>query len=77
MANGNIIFKTVLLRGASGQAGQDVGNVPTNGIIYYDGTTPPQGYELADAPIVELTQSQYDALPSSKNSDNIIYFIKD
>ena len=75
MAN-NIFFKTVLLRGKKGDAAQDVGNVPTNGILFYDGTTPPDGYALADAPIVQLTQAQYDALPSSKNSDNKIYFIK-
>ena len=46
----------------------------------------PRGTKIADysingvgsellAPITPLTQNEYDALPATKNSDNIVYFI--
>lgn len=43
--------------------------------IYYGGKQYTE-YEPAK-PYVELTQSEYDALPSSKNSDGIMHFITD
>lgn len=45
-----------------------------NGITIYYGGKQYTEYEPAK-PYVELTQSEYDALPSSKTSDGIIYFI--
>jgi hypothetical protein len=48
MAN-NIVFKTALIKGAKGDT-QDVGNVPTDGVIYYDGDDTPDGYEETTAP---------------------------
>lgn len=47
MAN-NIIFRTILLRGQQG-AGIDK-TVPTNGVIYFDGDTVPEGYEQTTDP---------------------------
>ena len=51
MAN-DIIFKTNIKKGAAGAKG-DAGvnyEVPTNGIIYFDGDTVPEGYEQTTTP---------------------------
>lgn len=47
----DIVFKTELLKGAKGDAG-DASNyeVPTGAIIAYDGEGIPNGYELTDPP---------------------------
>ena len=43
-----------------------------NGKVYLKGVP-----YFSDSQVVELTQAEYDALPSSKNSDGILYCIKD
>lgn len=48
-----IIFKTRLLKGAKGNKG-DIGiadEIPTQGVIAYDGIVIPEGYEETSAPI--------------------------
>lgn len=48
----NVIFKTVLLKGAKGDQG-NIGagdSVPTNGVIAYDGEGIPEGYAQVLAP---------------------------
>lgn len=48
----DLVFKTVLLRGAQGEKG-DPGTadaMPSDGVIAYDGETVPEGYEEAAAP---------------------------
>lgn len=55
-----------------GGGGGSVNDVLVNGVSVVDGN--------GDAQIVsykEVTQAQYDALPSSKESDGVAYFIKD
>ena len=56
----------------TGGGGGSVNDVLVNGVSVVDGN--------GDAQITsykEVTQAQYDALPSSKESDGIAYFIKD
>lgn len=43
-----------------------------NGKVYLKGIP-----YFSDSQVVELTQAEYDALPNSKNSDGILYCIKD
>lgn len=48
-----IIFKTRLIKGAKGLKG-DIGisdEIPTQGVIAYDGSGIPEGYEETSAPI--------------------------
>ena len=48
-----IIFKTRLIKGAKGLKG-DIGigdEIPTQGVIAYDGIGIPEGYEITTAPI--------------------------
>ena len=55
-----------------GGGGGSVNDVLVNGVSVVDGN--------GDAQITsykEVTQAEYDALPSSKESDGIAYFIKD
>ena len=55
-----------------GGGGGSVNDVLVNGVSVVDGN--------GDAQIVsykEVTQAQYDALPSTKESDGVAYFIKD
>lgn len=55
-----------------GGGGGNVNDVLVNGVSVVDG--------IGDAQITsykEVTQAQYDALPSSKLTDGIAYFIKD
>lgn len=40
-----------------------------------DGTT--FNVKVPNPTVVELTQAEYDILPSSKNVDNVAYFVKD
>ena len=79
---GNVILNTpiygkvVIGNGDSqGNSYSDPYDVETPILIYYGG----KQYTEYAAPSVyrELTQAEYDALPSSKNSDGIIYFITD
>lgn len=48
-----IIFKTLLIKGAKGNKG-DIGigdEIPTQGVIAYDGSGIPEGYEEVASPI--------------------------
>lgn len=50
MNNKSIIFKTALLKGAKGDAGEGV-PIPDDGVIYFEGEGVPDGYEMTDAPV--------------------------
>lgn len=49
---GNLIFKTLLVKGAKGDKGEtgDAPTVPAGGVIGWSGGTLPQGYENASSP---------------------------
>lgn len=49
---GNLIFKTLLIKGAKGDKGEtgDAPTVPAGGVIGWSGGTLPQGYENASSP---------------------------
>ena len=51
MANGNLIFKTLLLKGAKGDPGQNT-TIPQYSVIGYDGDDIPEGYEEVNDPSV-------------------------
>lgn len=69
------VYAVIDPNGGAGQSNPytDPYDVPNGFIIYYGGKQYTE-YEPAK-PYVELTQAEYDALPSSKESDGIIYFI--
>lgn len=50
MNNKEAYFKTALLKGAKGDAGEGV-PIPDDGVIYYEGDDIPDGYEETDAPV--------------------------
>lgn len=69
ISNTNVITGETYTQTYSGQ-GVKIGEITRANGSTVNVTTP-------SAEIVELTQSEYDALPSSKNYNNITYFIKD
>ena len=77
IAAGTPVWGVVSKNGGGNQQNSysDPYDVETPILIYYGG----KQYTEYTAPSVyrELTQAEYDALPSSKNSDGIIYFITD
>lgn len=75
MAN-NVLFKTSLLKGPQGDRGEagESDSVPKNGIIAFDGTTIPEGYEEAETPeIINDIIESFDDLSDqvSTNAQNI------
>jgi hypothetical protein len=47
----DIIFQTTFIKGATGNKGDTASfEVPTNGVIAYDGDDIPEGYILTEAP---------------------------
>lgn len=68
----NILFKTSLIKGPQGDRGEagEAESVPTNGILAYDGTTIPEGYEETETP--EIINTIVDAFEdlSDQVSDN-------
>lgn len=77
IAEGTPVWGVVSKNGGDNQQNtySDPYDVETPILIYYGGKQYTE-YEPAK-PYVELTQAEYDALPSSKESDGIIYFITD
>lgn len=75
IAAGTPVWGVVSKNGGDNQQNtySDPYDTETPVLIYYGGKQYTE-YEPAK-PYVELTQSEYDALPSSKTSDGIIYFI--
>lgn len=85
MAN-NVLFKTSLIKGPQGDRGEAgvSQTVPPNGIIAYDGTTIPEGYEETDEPEVltslvdevevlsgNVSQNTQDLITTNARIDNI------
>lgn len=69
------VYAVIDPNGGAGQTNPytDPYDIPNGMTIYYGGKQYTE-YESAK-PYVELTQAEYDALPSSKESDGMIYFI--
>jgi hypothetical protein len=68
----NIIFKTTLIKGEQGAAGEAGTNetIPTDGVLAYDGETIPQGYEQVPddgllAALEQNFQDQIDAMQAA------------
>lgn len=61
------------LGGGGGGGGGNVDDVEVNGVSVLDPVT-----KIAEiTSYKEVTQAEYDALPSSKESDGVAYFVKD